>query len=107
MSGIKPKCDFCNQPAKYDTQTKLGPWAFVCDAHLATYTTGLYKALQPKPIVSKVCGICGKKKSIEDFYKYTDANGVERWRNECKECNLAARKHNAYMKSKKNGDEFK
>jgi hypothetical protein len=28
-----PKCDFCDQPAKYDAPTIGGPWANMCPVH--------------------------------------------------------------------------
>jgi len=40
-----PKCDFCaeagiEKDATHDTRTVLGPWASVCDYHLAQYGVG-------------------------------------------------------------------
>ena len=34
---VLPKCDFCNNRAKYDCRTKLGPWAAVCLTHFGQY----------------------------------------------------------------------
>tara|TARA_R100001086_G_scaffold211788_1_gene127796 strand:+ start:449 stop:709 length:261 start_codon:yes stop_codon:yes gene_type:complete len=28
-----PKCDYCLSNAKYDAQTKQGPWAYMCNSH--------------------------------------------------------------------------
>ena len=51
-----PFCDFCRHPsngckivpANYDTKTKFGPWAHVCEAHLSQYGTGMKeKVAQP------------------------------------------------------------
>jgi len=32
-----PKCDFCHKPAKYDTPTYCGSWAYVCPTHFETH----------------------------------------------------------------------
>jgi len=29
-----PKCDFCDETARYDGKTVFGPWAYMCDRHL-------------------------------------------------------------------------
>jgi len=88
-------CDFCKQVAKYDGKTKLGPWAFMCEEHfkhLGYSIPGLYTALDKQSCAVKACAHCGKEKPVSEFYRYTDAHGVERLRNECKACNLAERK---------------
>lgn len=36
VPGI-PKCDFCDQPGRYDFKTIWGPWAHGCDEHWVTY----------------------------------------------------------------------
>jgi hypothetical protein len=28
--SVLPKCDFCNETAKYDARTKVGQWAYMC-----------------------------------------------------------------------------
>ncbi|WP_300943713.1 hypothetical protein [uncultured Duncaniella sp.] len=94
MAHIVTKCDFCDDPAIYDAKTILGPWAFVCNKHYNMYCShmpGLSKRLEPimpTEAASKVCRICGKKKPINEFYKFTDRHGQERYRTECIECNL-------------------
>lgn len=35
-----PKCDFCETPARFDTQLMGGHWACVCDKHMAQWGTG-------------------------------------------------------------------
>ncbi len=35
-----PNCDFCGNPAEYDAQTKMGPWAYMCDSDYKTHSTG-------------------------------------------------------------------
>ena len=30
---IKAKCDFCKDRARFDDQTKAGPWAYMCEHH--------------------------------------------------------------------------
>ena len=88
------KCDFCDEHAKYDGKTKLGPWAFMCEQHFIRYGTavpGLYSILD-KSVTTKICCRCNTAKPLSDFYAYNDAHGVHRLRPECKECNLARRK---------------
>lgn len=95
MKEVNHKCDFCNEVAIYDTQTKLGPWAYVCTTHYekyATKTPGSYSLLKPMSQTTKVCTICGEPKPVADYYTYVDARGVSRYRTECKECNLQGRK---------------
>ena len=29
----KVNCNFCGEPAGYDSKTSLGPWAYLCPAH--------------------------------------------------------------------------
>ena len=101
MAHIKQKCDFCFKPATYDAMTTRGPWAFMCDEHferLALKAGGAYKRLEPVEVTKKVCSVCGKEKLIGEFYQYTDNRGVRRFRTECKECNLAARKIQRFKK---------
>lgn len=93
--ALRPKCDFCGEPAIYDTQTLLGPWAHVCSKHFHIYSTqtpGLYTKLEYIPETEKVCTLCGEKLPIKEFYKFKDINGHERYRGECKACNLQERK---------------
>lgn len=102
MVMIKQKCDFCKKPATYDTKTVLGPWAYVCDEHFEKYsvkTEGLYKKVEPpEQELIRTCIICRNKKPLSDFYVYTDAAGVERYRRECKVCNLITKKRMAMKK---------
>lgn len=101
MAHIKQRCDFCFKPATYDAMTTRGPWAFMCDEHferLALKAAGTYKRLEPVEVTKKVCSVCGKEKLIGEFYQYTDNRGVRRFRTECKECNLAARKIQRFKK---------
>lgn len=101
MAHIKQRCDFCFKPATYDAMTTRGPWAFMCDEHferLALKAGGTYKRLEPVEVTKKVCSVCGKEKLIGEFYQYTDNRGVRRFRTECKECNLAARKIQRFKK---------
>lgn len=42
------KCDFCEEEAKVEGKTNLGPWANMCDKHFKLYgvkTKGLYTTL--------------------------------------------------------------
>jgi len=36
-----PKCDFCEEKAKYDGKTLLGPWGFMCEKHFQRHGIGL------------------------------------------------------------------
>lgn len=95
MSQVKQKCDFCTKPAVYDAKTAYGPWAFMCEEHfelLASKVSGTYSRLEAPQCSKKVCSHCGVEKPLSEFYKYTDGRGVERYRTECKACNLASRK---------------
>ena len=101
MAHVKQKCDFCFKPATYDAKTAYGPWAFMCDEHfekVAAKVPGTYTRLEPEAVAKKVCSICGKEKLVSEFYQYTDSRGVRRYRNECKECNLVARKVRRFKK---------
>jgi len=102
MTMVKTKCDFCKAPALYDTQTKMGPWANVCQTHFDKYSTkvlGLYSVLkQPEPEATLHCVVCGQDKSVDHFYHYTDGHGVKRIRRDCKECNLAQKKKLSFKK---------
>lgn len=101
MAHVKQLCDFCKKPAVYDAQSKLGPWAYMCEEHferLAVKATGSYTRLENIEPLHKVCSVCGKEKPVSDFYKYVDKRGVTRYRNECKSCNLAARKIQRFKK---------
>ena len=31
------KCNFCDDTAAYDSKTSLGPWAYLCPAHLTKW----------------------------------------------------------------------
>ena len=35
-----PKCDFCENDARYDAKTFIGPWANMCGTHWALYGPG-------------------------------------------------------------------
>lgn len=101
MAHVKRKCDFCFKPATYDAKTAYGPWAFMCDEHfekVASKVPGTYKRLEPEVVAKKVCSVCGEEKSVSEFYQYTDNRGVRRYRNECKACNLTARKVQRFKK---------
>lgn len=94
--AIRPKCDFCNTPATYDTQTTLGPWAYVCDKHFERYSTkvpGLFTLIAVEEVSEKFCWLCEETKPICEFYSYIDASGRTRYRGECKKCNLQERKN--------------
>lgn len=101
MAYIKQKCDFCDAEAKWDAKTVYGPWAFLCDTHLAklgVQDPHMRTPLQRPVITKKTCSICGQDKPIDQFYKYTDHGGTERYRTECIECNLTAKKRRRFKK---------
>lgn len=101
MANLRQKCDLCDCEAVYDAKTTMGPWGFLCQAHFDTYgvkTEGLYNKLNKEVLPTKVCVICGKKKDISEFYKYKDLNKVERYRNDCKTCNLEQKKKMSFKK---------
>jgi len=39
--AVLPKCDFCAQTAAYDGKTRMGPWAYMCEAHYVQHGVGL------------------------------------------------------------------
>lgn len=101
MAHIKQKCDFCSKPAIYDAKTRYGPWAYMCAEHFDTRALklpGTYSLLEPEPVLKKRCSVCGVEKLLSEFYKYRDGRGVERYRTECKSCNLTARKVQRFKK---------
>lgn len=98
--GIVAKCDFCDKQAVYDGKTTLGPWAYMCEAHRRQYgvkSTQLMNKLETVGEPKKVCVLCGEEKPLSQFYQYTDHGGIQRYRSECKVCNLAQkrRKYNS------------
>ena len=32
-----PKCNFCEEDARYDAKTTKGPWAYMCERHWSFY----------------------------------------------------------------------
>tara|TARA_Y100000310_G_scaffold275564_1_gene292168 strand:- start:72 stop:440 length:369 start_codon:yes stop_codon:yes gene_type:complete len=54
-----PGCDFCDQPAKYDSPTNFGPWANMCEEHYkekgASTTIGTVFTQKP-PVVAPTGG---------------------------------------------------
>jgi len=46
----RPPCDLCGEPAHYDSRTRQGSWAYLCEAHwrrlgLGTLGTGFGQRL--------------------------------------------------------------
>lgn len=37
---VLPNCDVCGTTALYDAKTTFGPWAYLCESHFGTHTTG-------------------------------------------------------------------
>jgi hypothetical protein len=84
------KCDFCNQPAKYDGKTLLGPWGYMCQKHfdmVGTKVRGLYTVLPEAKLPEKRCTKCGTLKPISAFLFYMDQSGKKIYHNECYSCN--------------------
>ena len=95
MAFIQEKCSFCDNMALYDGKTKQGPWAYMCKIHFQMYgrnTPGLYTELQPNNATKK-CLFCKKELPLTAFDRYRDSeSGIERMRNECKQCNIKLRR---------------
>jgi len=104
MVMIVQKCDFCDRPAVYDGKTIMGPWAYMCQDHFSTYgvnVAGMYSVIaQNTTSTTKVCVVCGQQKPLEEFYQYVDKRGVNRYRGECKKCNLEAKKRASFTNKK-------
>lgn len=91
--GIRPKCDFCGEPASVDGKTLMGPWAYMCTDCFNKFGTSMYTDLgYTKHVPTKHCRICGADKPLSEFYKYTDHTGTTRYRSECIQCNLRSRR---------------
>lgn len=89
------KCDFCTETAIYDSRTKMGPWAFLCEYHFLIYGSsvpGFFTILAETAKQEKDCRLCGVRKPLTEFYAYKDANGKKRFRTECILCNLEQKK---------------
>lgn len=94
--AISAKCDFCSKQALYDGKTIFGPWAYMCEEHRKRCGVSderlINRLTDVDPTPKKCCSVCGEEKPLTEFYKYTDHSGTERYRNECKVCNLIARR---------------
>lgn len=89
-----PKCNMpnCEEEAEYDEKTKMGPWAYLCEAHHQEVGVGIGTKLEkrvkidaPKTLkVPKVfipltldslatvrCPHCGENRSVEPDANYT------------------------------------
>ena len=38
---VLPKCQLCDEAAKYDAKTKMGPWGFLCEECFKKHGVGL------------------------------------------------------------------
>lgn len=104
--AVAAKCDFCELVAQYDGKTKLGPWAYMCEEHRKQYGVAderfITRLNSPEDYgPKKKCTRCNQVKLLTEFYKYTDHSGTERYRPECKVCNLQD-KQIKYKRSKEN-----
>ena len=36
-----PKCDLCDEEARYNARTSFGPWAYLCEKHFKSHGIGL------------------------------------------------------------------
>lgn len=101
--AIEQKCDFCDAAAVYDGKTTFGPWAYMCRKHRILFGVSdsrlIHVLHDPTGMPKKKCTICGEEKPVDMFYKYTDRHGVDRYRPECKVCNLTKRQEK-YKKQK-------
>jgi len=86
-----PKCQFCDDPAEYDSNTVFGSWAYLCEKHQREYgrppTTKLEKRVKIAYKTDKVptvnvpltldsvatvrCPHCNEPKSVEPDASYT------------------------------------
>ena len=88
------KCDFCKNSATHMLMDGEKVKSYLCREHASKVVSTRYVvqeiALQPQ--MKAVCLLCGKEKTVDEFYHYTDGRGIKRRRSECKECNLMERK---------------
>ena len=98
------RCDFCSKQAIYDGKTTYGPHAYMCQEHLNTVgikTEGLYTVLAEA--TEATCRLCKQVKPIEEFYRHTGKDQIQRTRTECKTCNLEEKKRTAIYRSRHYG----
>ena len=90
------KCDLCKRPATHSIMdANTSATIYVCDKHIDDIKiskNSVVSTIKPSIVATTVCSLCGKAKSVDEFYAYTDKRGVKRRRSECKTCNLMERK---------------
>lgn len=94
MAEIYVRCDYCDNPAAWQGTPPFGRKICLCETHYRRQP--LDDTCSWTPLINngpkRKCVCCGKVKPLNSFYRYFDSRGVERFRNECKECNLARRR---------------
>jgi hypothetical protein len=48
-----PKCDFCDQLAKYDAASRQGLWGYFCPVHFHQYTDGVLGRGRGQELITK------------------------------------------------------
>lgn len=88
------RCDLCNNVAKYDVILSNNRQTYVCDIHYHKYVKDIesFRYIHEESMFNRQCILCNTVKPMTEFYRYIDHNGIERYRRECKKCNLQERK---------------
>jgi len=60
-----PKCDFCDRQGLYDGKTRMGPWAYMCEAHFTSHGIGVGTGVGQKLIPRKALGEAEKIRAPE------------------------------------------
>ena len=88
-----PKCDMpnCDEEAKYDEKTKMGPWAYLCETHHQKVGVGIGTKLEKRVKIAAAktsevptvtvpltldsatvrCPHCGENRTVEPDANYT------------------------------------
>lgn len=68
-----PKCDFCEQKARYNGKTKMKPWAYMCAVHFGEHGIGLGLGMGQKLVLK---GEPAGETQAERFVEPTGRNRV-------------------------------
>lgn len=94
MGNIAVKCDFCDNLAVWKGTPPNSVDVFLCEKHFRQRPVNASIVWTELNVAGprRRCIWCNEIKPLSAFYRYYDRAGVERYRNECKECNLKRRR---------------